>query len=421
MPAKTPEDLKQAFETLLDIPNIEIEKVEIDREVNYIVTVGSTEKGTTCHECGRDVDKAHGYDRMMTLRHLSILDRDVYIRIRLPRYRCPYCDGHPTTTQNPSWHERGSSHTRAFEQRILLACVNSTVWDVSMKEGVGYGAVEGIINRHIDTEVDWSKIVVLDIIGLDEISLKKGHKDFVVIVTGRVGNETRILAVLKDRTKATVKEFLLSMPKRLRRKVQAVCSDMYDGFISAAKEVFGKKVRIVVDRFHVAKLYRNGVETLRKRELRRLKNELSSEAYKELEGAMWILRKREDDLTEDERKVRDKLFEYSPQLKEAYTFSNELTAIFDLDIDKRRGKLRLTGWIRRVKSRKLDCFNTFIKTLEKYKDEIGNYFVNHHNSGFVEGLNNKIKVIKRRCYGILNINHLFQRIYLDLSGYSLYA
>ena len=290
-----------------------------------------------------------------------------------------------------------------------------------MKEGIGYDAVEGIINRHINTEVDWSKIGVLDIVGLYEISLKKGHKDFVTIVTGRIGNETRILAVLKDRTKATVKEFLSSIPKRLRRRVQAVCSDMHEGFINAAKAVFGKKVRLVVDRFHVAKLYRNGVETLRKRELRRLKKELSLDAYKELKGAMWVLRKREDDLTEDERKVRDKLFEYSPQLKEAYTFSNELTAIFDLDIDKRRGKLRLTGWIRRVKSRELDCFNTFLTTLEKYKDEISNYFVDRYNSGFVEGLNNKIKVIKRRCYGILNINHLFQRIYLDLSGYSLYS
>jgi transposase len=421
MLAKTPEELKQAFETLLDIPNIEIERVDVDREGNFVVTVHSTEEGTVCRKCGRDIDKAYGHDRMMTLRHLSTFNKEVYIRIRLPRYQCTDCDGHPTTTQCPSWYERGSSHTRAFEQRILLSCVNSTVLDVSIKEGIGYDAVEGILNRYIDTEVDWSTIGVLDVIGLDEISLKKGHKDFVTIVTGRVGNETRILGVLKDRTKTTVKEFLLSIPKRLRRKVQAVCSDMYDGFVNAAKAVFGKKVRLVVDRFHVAKLYRNGVETLRKQELRRLKKELSLEAYKELKGIMWILRKREEDLTEDERKVRDKLFQYSPKLKEAYTFSNELTAIFDLDIGKRQGKLKLTGWIRRVRSRKLDCFNTFLTTLEKYKDEISNYFPDRYNSGFVEGLNNKIKVIKRRCYGILNIKHLFQRIYLDLSGYSLYA
>ncbi|MEA1895312.1 MAG: transposase, partial [Euryarchaeota archaeon] len=63
----------------------------------------------------------------------------------------------------------------------------------------------------------------------------------------------------------------------------------------------------------------------------------------------------------------------------------------------------------------------FISTLDKYMDKITNYFINRQTSGFVEGLNNKIKVIKRRCYGILNVKHLFQRIHLDLTGYSLYA
>jgi transposase len=54
-------------------------------------------------------------------------------------------------------------------------------------------------------------------------------------------------------------------------------------------------------------------------------------------------------------------------------------------------------------------------------DEITNYFLDRSNSGFVEGLNNKIKVLKRRCYGILNLSHLFQRLFLDLEGYRLFA
>jgi transposase len=58
---------------------------------------------------------------------------------------------------------------------------------------------------------------------------------------------------------------------------------------------------------------------------------------------------------------------------------------------------------------------------QKWMDEIANYFIDRQTSGFVEGLNNKIKVIKRRCYGILNVKHLFQRIHLDLSGYALFA
>ncbi|CAK0759298.1 hypothetical protein CCP4SC76_3110006 [Gammaproteobacteria bacterium] len=81
----------------------------------------------------------------------------------------------------------------------------------------------------------------------------------------------------------------------------------------------------------------------------------------------------------------------------------------------------MDGWMARVRSSNIRCFDAFLKTLEARKNEITNYFFERHTSGFVEGLNNKIKVIKRRCYGIFNIGNLFQRINLDLIGYSLYA
>ena len=95
-------------------------------------------------------------------------------------------------------------------------------------------------------------------LGLDEISLKKGHRDFVAIITGRIETETVIVGVLPDRKQATVKAFLSGIPRRLRQTMHTVCSDMYEGFVNAAKEVFGKRVKLVIDRFHVAKLYRSG-------------------------------------------------------------------------------------------------------------------------------------------------------------------
>jgi len=76
--------------------------------------------------------------------------------------------------------------------------------------------------------VDWKKIARLDVLGIDEISLKKGHKDFVVIVTGRIDGGTVILGVLKDRLKVTVSNFFSSFPNGLRGGIQYVCSDMYD-------------------------------------------------------------------------------------------------------------------------------------------------------------------------------------------------
>ena len=413
------------FEIPIDIPNVRVESVEINRKGAFMITISSTEQGTDCHICGRKLTKSCGRGRAVILRHLPILGRKTYLRIFPVRYECPHCKGKKgkpvTSTEHLSWYDSATGQTKAYEEHVLLALVNSTVEDVSIKEDVGYEAIMGIIDRRIACEVDWKQFDKLEVLGLDEIALKKAHNDFVSIVTADVDGQLSILAVLADRKKETVKAFLSSIPKRLSRTIKAVCSDMYDGYINAAKEVFGEDARIVVDRFHVAKLYRNSLDELRKKELRRLKKALPAQEYRKLKGAMWILRKQKQTLSEDELAVLECLFKHSPELALAYQLCHELTEIFEQDIVKSRAKRKIQSWIKRVKKSRLRCFNTFLSTLDARMEDITNYFHDRHTSGFVEGLNNKIKVLKRRCYGICNIKHLFQRIYLDLTGYRLFA
>ena len=117
----------------------------------------------------------------------------------------------------------------------------------------------------------------------------------------------------------------------------------------------------------------------------------------------------------------ERLFTYSPALQQAYTFRQDLTAIFELPLTKAAAILKIDAWCAAVRTSGLKCFDHFLTTLHHWHDEITNYFHHRYNSGFVEGLNNKIKVIKRRCYGILKVEHLFQRLYLDLEGYRLFA
>jgi transposase len=152
-----------------------------------------------------------------------------------------------------------------------------------------------------------------------------------------------------------------------------------------------------------------------------LKKELSAEEYTHLQGAMWALRKTEAKRTDEEKDLLERLFVYAPQLKVAADLCTALTELFEKNMTKSRAKFALKNWMRCVKDSALHCFDTFLKTLEKWMDEIANYFLDRQTSGFVEGFNNKIKVIKRRCYGMLNVKHLFQRIHLDLSGYALFA
>jgi transposase len=405
----------------LDIPDVRVLNIEISPRGECTITVESTLEETRCRQCGREIREFHGLAEWLTLRHLPILGRKVFLRLRPKRYRCPYCEGGPTTTQELAWYTAKSPHTKAYEKYLLLQLVHATVEDVSLKEELGYKALEGIVDRWISREVNWAEVQGRKILGLDEIALKKGHRDFVVIVTARsAAGEVKVLAVLPDRKKETVKAFLASMPTRVKQAIRTVCTDLYEGFINAVKEVLGH-AQVVADRYHVAKLYRAGADHLRTQELQRLKKELPKERYDEIKGAMWPFRKHSADLEADEHALLQRLFAYSPDLHRAYTYREQLTAIFEQDLSKEEAKHEIKNWRRRVKASDLKCYESFFTTLDNWLEEITNYFLHRHNSGFVEGLNNKIKVLKRRCYGIFNRAHLFQRLYLDLEGYRMFA
>jgi transposase len=291
------------------------------------------------------------------------------------------------------------------------------VADIGRKEDVDYHALEALIDKYIEEEVDFNTIDDIGVLGIDDISLKKGYRDFVTIVSYRCNNEVRLLAVFDGRERATVELFLRKIPERLKHTVRAVCCDLYEGYINASKAVFGDAVPVVADRFHVRKLYSKGLIALRKSELKRLKKGMSESDYKNLKPAIAVLRKQKDYFTDDEKSVVEPLFNVSPKLKLAYQLSHELTAVFNSHLTPVEAKALFVEWITCVSASTIKCFNRFIKTLNKHMDIIANYFIARNNSGFVEGFNNKIKVLKRRCYGLSNVTRLFQRLMLDLVGF----
>ncbi len=408
------------IEIPLDLPEIRILKTEMgQREI--VITVESTREWAICARCGKEIREFHSYGRQLRLRHLPILGRPVFIEIRPKRFRCPTCDNHPTTTQKLDWYSERSMHTVAYDQWLLLQLIGSTISDVARKEEATYDAVLGALERQIVGEVDWEQIKQLEILGLDEVALKKGHRDFVVLITTRQADgHLKLLGVLPDRKLETVEKFLLTIPEDLRATVREVCIDMYEGYASAVKKAL-PQARIVADRFHVAKKYRDCADQLRIEAQRDLKAGLNKEEYEALKGTMWLFRRDPKDLDKEERERLALLFECAPDLKRAYDLREQMTALFETDHSKESGTAAIKRWMKSVSESGLRCFDSFMTTLENWMDEITNYFVNRQTSGFVEGFNNKVKVLKRRCYGITNLTHLFQRLYLDLEGYRLFG
>jgi transposase len=405
----------------LDIEDVNVLKVEVSQQGDFHITVECCLNFGYCRKCGQKLTTLHSYDAWVKVQHLPILGHTVFLHYRPKRYECPDCDGNPTTTQQLPWHEPNSPHTKAYDEYLLRCLINSTVQDVSTKERLSYDAVEGVLERCLAQQVDWTRYQRLGVLGLDEITRLKGHGDFITVVSARLpGGELTILGVLANRKKETVKAFLESIPPKLRGTIRTVCSDLYEGYLQAVHEVL-PKARQVIDRFHVAKLYRQAADGLRKTELKRLRKTLSKADYQQLKGSLWAFRKNEADLEPEERAILDRLFAYSPALQQAYTLREQLTAIFEQPPFKNDAKRALREWEAQVLASGLTCFDGFLKTLHRYWEPITNYFVDLLTSGFVEGFNNKLKVLKRRCYGITNLGHLFQRIFLDLEGYRVFA
>jgi transposase len=413
---------KQSFISIpLDIPDVRVLQTELTKDGELILTIESRLNNTTCRRCGRTITKLYGVDQPRLLRHLPILGRVVYLRIRPKRYRCPWCDDHPTTTQQLDWYDPNALHTKAYERHLIVQLIGSTLTDVEAKEDVTADALLGMLDRWIARSVDWDALEPFTTMGIDEIALLKGHRDFVAIISAQTERgDLHVLAVLPDRLKTSVLAWLATIPSVIRARITTVCTDIWEGYISAVQEVLPDAM-IVIDRFHIARHYRDAVDELRKQEVRRLKQELPKAEADGLKHTLWPFRKRSGTLDDADQERLDTLLAYSPQLRQAYTLREQLTTIFDTARSKADGLRRIRYWRARVERSGLRCLFGVLKLLDTWLDLIANYFINRQSSGFVEGLNNKLKVLKRRCYGLRNVARLFQRLTLDLDGYRRFS
>jgi transposase len=303
--------------------------------------------------------------------------------------------------------------TREYENYCLKFLINSTIKDVSEKLNTTEEVVEGIINRNIKTNINWSETKPT-IMGLDEIALRKGHSHYLTIVSDLNGN-----------SKDDILPFLQSIPKEILLSLEGVTIDMGASYFSALKELIDDVDRfnriVTIDRFHVAKLLGDKVDKERKKVVKKLKIEFENDDDKleSIKATMWPFRHHRDDLSEDENNRLEKLFELAPSLKECYKLREELYEIFELEkISKEEAKEKIDEWCKKAnlfETKGFNPFTSFIKTYINFEENILNYFTNRISSGPVEGLNNKIKVIKRRGFGFRNIANFAKRLFLDIN------
>jgi transposase len=224
----------------------------------------------------------------------------------------------------------------------------------------------------------------------------------------------RVLDVLENREKATVRAYLRAKKAEgLLSHVEEVTTDMWDGYVEAAREAFGPEIRVTIDRFHVMKNFQDRLTGAR----RELQGQLPPEAKKRLKGSRWWWVTNPENLRAEDREAFTRLRREFPTLGQLWTQREQLRAIFeDVRITTAaEGRTRLEQWMAEVRRLGLNALEKFCTTLTNWMDTIANYFHSHSTNGRTEGFNHGLRAILWRAYGMLNFNHFRLRV-LDRFG-----
>ena len=186
---------------------------------------------------------------------------------------------------------------------------------------------------------------------------------------------------------------LQQQPLHLREQVEEVSVDMWGGFPKVVQEVF-PKARIVFDRFHVMKPVNEELNKVRK------------QTQMTLKGSKFILLKNGVDLSEEQKVKLADILKHSKRLKLAYELKEEFRDIFERSETVEAGKEQLLAWLKKARSVYCDV----LTTIRNHLDGICNYFLNRTTSGVMEGINNRIKLIKRQAYGFVNFDNFRARL-----------
>ena len=225
----------------------------------------------------------------------------------------------------------------------------------------------------------------------------------------------RVLEVLENRDKASVVAYLQAgKASGLFAQLEEVTTDMWDGYVTAVRDVFGDTVRVTIDRFHVMKNFQEHLTDAR----RQIQRELDKEEAKALKGTRWLWVTNWENLDAAQQAELTQLKERFPRLRELVDYREALRRLFeDRGIaDASAGTEQLKRWIESARRAGLKGLDAFCRTLENWLDKIANYFVSRASNGRTEGYNHGLRSVLWRAFGMTNFEHFRLRV-LDRFGW----
>lgn len=348
-----------------------------------------------CPHCGHTTTYIKDY-RLQKVKDLSLVGKPLIVTIRKRRYICKNCNS--TFTENNPYIKRYCH----FPQRFYLEVIKET-FDLQSFSAIArrMGASVTSIIRWFDN-INYPKAELPSCIAIDEFKGNAGGEKFQCNLADPVKH--KIIDILPNRDSEDLYKHFLEYPYEKRAKVKKVVMDLSTLFRSVAKKIF-PEAKIIADKFHVIRVVTNSLENVRKR----IQKEFHEVKRKWFKRSHYLLLKKHESLTEEDIIELNRMLNSSRELEQAWVLKELFYEIFRKET-RPEAKKELGNWLSLADELSIPEFQHCITTFTNWRTEIANIVGETSSNGFIEGSNNKIKVLKRISFGVQNFERFRNRI-----------
>ena len=343
------------------------------------------------------------YDkRKRQIRDLSCGDARIYLVAEIRRVQCRKCE--KVKREGLPWLANNPFYTKRFSYYVGRKCRAMTIKDVAKDLKLDWHTVKTLEKEYMQEQLRRNPVAAPRAIGIDEISLRKGNIYRVVVSDLERGKP--IWFGGEDRSEDSLDLFYNSLGPKKSKKIELAVMDMWKAFEKSTRKNV-PQAAILYDKFHVMRHLGDALDKTRKMEYGRL----SGKDRSYIKGQKYTLLSNRENLTLDGRRALKKLLGANKRLNTAYVLRESFGQLWSY---KTEGWARrfFDNWKESLKWQRLEPYEKFAAMIERHWDGIAAYSrpENKVSLGFVEGFNNKIRVIQRRAYGLRDEEYLRLKI-----------
>jgi len=298
------------------------------------------------------------------------------------------------------WLGDNPFYTKRFAFYVGRRCRASAIKDVAHELHLDWKTVKDLDKQYMKEQLRRTGKPRPKAIGIDEISIRKGHEYRIVV--SDLEKRRPVWFGGKDRSEESMDEFYRYLGEKSSKKVALAVMDMWKPFEKSTRKNI-PRAAILYDKFHVMRHLGEALDEIRKQEYSRL----SGKNRKYIKGQKFILLSNRENLTLDGKTSLKALLKINKCLNTAYLLKESFGQLWDYQTEIWARKF-FDNWKKSLRWQRLKPYEKFTKIIEKHWDGIAAHIRKEDkiSLGFVEGLNNKIRVFQRRAYGLRDEEYL---------------